>query len=678
MEISKERARFSWLPFFEEMLNIICERYDKKSLCAVFHDIFGKGGGTTDQFPDGTSGPLEEIDPLTFIAFFNRNNTLKKRVAFCQNAKRKFEMSANVPSDFEGIPILRPENTWFFPYSKNRSPDDIANLWSFSRKLNKGELGAELFEKVLKIKNVGTPKLTVLMFICKPADFISLDGTNVAYFKHNGLEVSVRNFLEYEVVLSRIKEHFAHTTFYEISHYAYLHRSDKPKPGKKDTGNVKYWIIAPGENARLWDNFKNNNIIAIGWDKLGNLENYSNKEAIRQAIQEYYGSETSKTNAALACYQFCRELNIGDHVFVKKGTSEIIGYGKVTSGYVYDNARTEYHHIRDVEWLYIGHWDIPKDSGIPLKTLTEVTDYQDILDAMLSRIKKVTPPIIPKEQYTINDFINETGFSRQNIESWKQQLIRKKQVIFYGPPGTGKTYVAEKLARLMISESSGFYDSVQFHPAYAYEDFIQGFRPKTENGMLTYKIEPGTFLLFCKEAISQAPSPCILIIDEINRAKLSSVFGELMYCLEYREQEVKLAANGALFHIPYNVYLIGTMNTADRSIALVDHALRRRFCFLRLNPEYEILQAYLEKHNYPAEALVYVLKDVNKIIDNPNYEIGISYFMNNSKDLKSVLPLIWKGEIEPYLEELFYDQLKKVADFRWDRLAEDKLSNWVT
>jgi len=129
MEISKERASFSWLSFFEEMLSIICERYDKKSLCAVFHDIFGKGGGTIDQFPDGTSGPLKEIDPLTFIAFFNRNNTLKKRVAFCQGAKRKFEMSANVPSDFEGIPVLRPENTWLFTYSQNRSPDDIDDLW---------------------------------------------------------------------------------------------------------------------------------------------------------------------------------------------------------------------------------------------------------------------------------------------------------------------------------------------------------------------------------------------------------------------------------------------------------------------------------------------------------------------------------------------------------------------
>src|SRR5690606_31193687 len=139
------------------------------------------------------------------------------------------------------------------------------------------------------------------------------------------------------------------------------------------------------------------------------------------------------------------------------------------------------------------------------------------------------------------------------------------------PPGTGKTYLAQRLARFLIGTGDGFVDLVQFHPAYAYEDFIQGIRPVAQpDGSLSYEMTPGRFLQFCAEA-RRREGPCVLIIDEINRANLSRVFGELMYLLEYRDQEIPLAGGG-VFSIPTNVRLLGTMNTADRSVALVDHA----------------------------------------------------------------------------------------------------------
>jgi 5-methylcytosine-specific restriction protein B len=150
-----------------------------------------------------------------------------------------------------------------------------------------------------------------------------------------------------------------------------------------------------------------------------------------------------------------------------------------------------------------------------------------------------------------------------------------------------------------------------------------------------------------------------------------------MYLLEYRDNEIPLAAGGQPFRIPENIYIIGTMNTADRSIALVDHALRRRFSFIRLQPEYVILDKYLKKYNLPADSLISALKQINQAIEDPNYAVGISFFMKDQERLKQELPLIWKTEIEPYLEEYFYDQPSKVESFRWDNLVKGVLKDWI-
>jgi hypothetical protein len=281
-------------------------------------------------------------------------------------------------------------------------------------------------------------------------------------------------------------------------------------------------------------------------------------------------------------------------------------------------------------------------------------------------------------KYTVDDFVNETGFERVRVERWLRILQRKKQIIFQGPPGTGKTYVALRLAKLLVSETAGLIQVVQFHPDYSYEDFVQGYFPEPNNGVLQFRLKKGRFLEFCEKALNQANgNPCVMVIDEINRAKLARVFGELMYLLEYRDREIPLAAGGEPYEIPENVYFVGTMNTADRSIALVDHALRRRFSFIRLQPEYNILASYLKKNNLPAESLVAVLQRINRVINDPNYEVGISFFMKDQAQLKQWLPDIWKTEIEPYLEEYFYDQKEKVESFRWESLAKDDLKDWI-
>ncbi|MDQ1283414.1 MAG: 5-methylcytosine-specific restriction enzyme [Euryarchaeota archaeon] len=276
--------------------------------------------------------------------------------------------------------------------------------------------------------------------------------------------------------------------------------------------------------------------------------------------------------------------------------------------------------------------------------------------------------------YTIDqlatDTFKDTSEDENIIMSWLQSINRKGQAVLYGPPGTGKTFLAEHLARHLVSGGDGFVDLVQFHPAYAYEDFMQGIRPQVRQdgtGALEYCIVPGRFLEFCKKA-RERDGTCVLIIDEINRANLARVFGELMYLLEYRDKDILLSVDGARFQIPENVRIIGTMNTADRSIALVDHALRRRFAFIKLQPDYDVLKRYHQRENtgFPVDRLIPVLQDVNRSINDSNYEIGISYFMK--PDLMDHLEGIWRMEIEPYLEEYFFDNPKNAERFRWERV----------
>jgi 5-methylcytosine-specific restriction enzyme B len=277
-------------------------------------------------------------------------------------------------------------------------------------------------------------------------------------------------------------------------------------------------------------------------------------------------------------------------------------------------------------------------------------------------------------EYSLNQCSQETGFTEPQLTQWKNAINRKGQTIIQGPPGTGKTFIAEKLAKHLIGGGDGFSDIIQFHPAYTYEDFIEGLRPITANGQLTYSIVPGRFLQFCEKA-EDCEDTCVLIIDEINRANLSQVFGELMYLLDDRENTERFItlASGKLFRIPTNVRIIGTMNTADRSIALVDNALRRRFAFIPISPNYELLQNYHNREQtvYPVDKLIGIIKDVNQAINNKHYELGISFFL--TKTLAEDIQDIWQMEIEPYLEEYFFDNQVKMDEFLWNKI-EDKLS----
>lgn len=270
-------------------------------------------------------------------------------------------------------------------------------------------------------------------------------------------------------------------------------------------------------------------------------------------------------------------------------------------------------------------------------------------------------------EYTLAQLAEETGFAVETLEQWVLAVERKKQAVLFGPPGTGKTFVAERLARHLAGGGDGVVELIQFHPATEYEDFMIGIRPRrTAEGGLDYPPVPGRFLEFC-EAARKREGLSVLVIDEINRADLARVFGELMFLLEYRDREVRLPT-GQVFSVPPQVRLVGTMNTADRSIALVDHALRRRFAFLQLYPDFEVLNRYQAQHGVDVAGLVQTLRQLNERIGDRHYEVGQSFFM--VPDLPAQLENIWRTEIEPYVEEYFFDRRSQADEFRWEAVRD--------
>ena len=266
----------------------------------------------------------------------------------------------------------------------------------------------------------------------------------------------------------------------------------------------------------------------------------------------------------------------------------------------------------------------------------------------------------PQPTVTLTDVAATVAYPETQLTQWIDALHRKGQLILYGSPGTGKTFLAQELASYLVGSGDGFSEIVQFHANYAYEDFVQGIRPVPQNGQIVFERVSGQFMQFCERAALYQDT-CVLIIDELNRANVARVFGELMLGLEYRGQAVALAGGGRLT-VPNNVRVIGTMNTADRSLALVDFALRRRFAFVEIRPNYNLLRTYHENSDFPIEPLIQLLQKVNAHIE-PAYQLGVSYFLD--KALPHTLSSIWKMEIDPYLAEYFFDQPQTAAQFRW-------------
>ena len=451
--------------------------------------------------------------------------------------------------------------------------------------------------------------------------------------------------------------------------------------GDDGVQTVRYWLYAPGRGACMWEEFYERGVMGLGWHQLGDLRGYATKEEMRQRLLETRDDNTSQTNSARAVWQFANEMKPGDVIFVKRGLKETIGRGVVTGDYVYDPDGGEYPHLREVSWKCQGSWR--SDQQFPMKTLTDITYDQELVKRIEASFLggedsvDIEEPSAVFPEYSAENFLKSVYMDRQQYNAIVGLLKTKKNIIMQGAPGVGKTYAAKRLAYSMMGvKDVSRVKLIQFHQSYSYEDFIEGYRPSGAG----FELVKGAFYSFCKKADDDdEENAYFFIIDEINRGNLSKIFGELFMLIESdkRGNELQLLYSRELFSVPTNVHIIGMMNTADRSLAMLYYALRRRFAFVELRPAFDSdgFREYCVGLDNPRfEALVREVESLNHAIAEDEslgegFCIGHSYFCNMEADscTDAALASIVDYELIPMLKEYWFDEPGKVREWS-DRL----------
>lgn len=425
---------------------------------------------------------------------------------------------------------------------------------------------------------------------------------------------------------------------------------------------VRYWKLAPGRNGIAWPEWRQRGIAAIGWPDLGDVSNLSEADFQARSKAKY---DKDKRSAGPYQVWLFRGIKPGDRVIANNGRTSILGVGTVTEGYRYRPGEhaiegEDFPHQIRVNWDEAAARDI-EDQADWTRTLRE----------------------LPQEKFeTLVGGSGAVPFS----------VIQPSNIILYGPPGTGKTYHVRRRALELLGDATANdapNDHVQaewerlqragqivfctFHQAFAYEEFVEGLRAITDDdGNVQYPVEPGIFKCIAVTAAQQRKDAFVLVIDEINRANIARVFGELITLLEPDKRlgnpnslRVQLPASKEWFGVPPNLHVVGTMNTADRSIALMDVALRRRFTFEEMMPDAGALRTELTEAGVEAELRKLVVDVFTKLNDRLRYlydrehQIGHAYFLGvrSLADLRTV----FADRILPLLQEYFFGQWAKIA-----------------
>jgi 5-methylcytosine-specific restriction protein B len=457
-----------------------------------------------------------------------------------------------------------------------------------------------------------------------------------------------------------------HVDLYDEPWLGRWQKSSSPDP--EPTDQVQHAWKVHGSNVKGQDmvpTWRAKQSVSLAASLLRPIDPYVSREELKAFVDEDYRSSgyAARQEKFDEFYTFLKRMHPDDLVVtISQG---MVYFGTVTGPAEFTPSSDGRSNLRRaVKWF--GHpcpWsDIPSDIAARLSRQGEVLDLSPHLEQLLALAERRPPRPGPAAVHLPNatqELADRIHVGLDWLQDCVELLRDRRQLIFYGPPGTGKTYIAQQLAWHVTDK--GNVKLVQFHPAYSYEDFFEGFRPQEgAGGQIGFTLKAGPLRSLVDKAAENPDAAYVLIIDEINRGNLPKIFGELYFLLEYRDQAIDLmysSDSAEPFSLPKNIFVIGTMNTADRSIALIDTALRRRFAFLPLHPSEQptrgILRSWLAAKGYDT-ALADLHDELNSRIAHSDFKIGPSYFMRDkiaTDTTGKALDLMWRTDILPLLEE---------------------------
>lgn len=708
--------QFAWVDFYKEFAGkLLAYKNNRGELADKVRAIYAEAGINMPTLEKDNQ--LVDIDPFTVFGLFNKSSMREaNRSKIITAVKKIFNVQTEVPTSFESIPVLNNQNATFYYFIDSRGDEDIDDLWGLFESALKYAASptaenrvplAKYFDRVINKKGNGNSKITMGLYWISPNSFLNLDSRNKWYIYESGKipaavvgdlpEIEMKISADkYFAIVEKLRDYLQSPEsplkdFKELSFEAWKYSTQINEEQKRvqaqreqkgagladeDVETVHYWIYSPGDGARKWDEFYKRGVMGLGWHQIGDFNQYASKDEMKTAMKEKIDPSRPYKNAAHATWQFLTEMKPGDIVFAKKGMHSLIGRGVVTSEYIYDTEDAEYPNIRKINWTH--NEEKPHPGQAVTKTLTDITAYTDYV-AKLNALYEggaddddVEPEEKEFPEYSVEKFLEEVYMDGDSYDTLVELIRVKKNVILQGAPGVGKTFAAKRLAYSMVGvKDQERVMMVQFHQSYTYEDFIEGFRPSnTSNG---FEIKKGSFYNFCKKAADDLENEYFFIIDEINRGNLSKIFGELFMLIENdkRGNALQLLYSDEKFFVPANVYIIGMMNTADRSLAMLDYALRRRFAFFEMKPGFDsdgFREYRMALGNSKFDRLIDCVEKLNTVIEaddslGEGFCIGHSYFCNLKTVTDKALSNIVEYEMVPLLKEYWYDEPIKVKDW---------------